>query len=146
VARVRLGVLFQFKLVSSILRISFSSYLVQSCQTRSIYAILSGVSVWAELASLYYTYSLILYCFLNPSSHLFDYFGISTLSYCSRASHNYFAFIFKISPVIIAFFYSMRCYHSNKAPSSSSQSPVELLLFPFISRISFLVCTSSRKS
>ena len=42
VARVQLGVLFQFKLVLSILRILHSSYSLQSCCTNSICMILLG--------------------------------------------------------------------------------------------------------
>lgn len=74
VAKVRSGVLFQFRPVSSILRILRSSYSLLSCRTASICAILSRSSITAEPAFLYWMYSLILYCFLNPSSYLFDYF------------------------------------------------------------------------
>jgi hypothetical protein len=116
---------FQLSPVSSILRILRYSYLAQRARTPFICSIASGKSIATDSPSLCITYSLILNRALNPPSQLFDYFGSSWSAYCGNILQNLVACAFKRSPVIVAFFLSIRWCYSNSTASSSGQSPTD---------------------
>jgi len=78
--------------------------------------------IWAVPASPWFTYSLILWRFLNRLSHPVD---SSRSFFWGRATQISCALVLSTCPVIMPFFFCIFCCHSNRAPSRSGWSAAE---------------------